>query len=657
MSFRFNLLLLVLFVLLYSCTEKQDKMLVSTPYFDSVVKRSDRVYDAGNKTEALNLLIAAHTNAKDLSIEDEMNYYTYCGETYRKDLKDNDKYIAYADSMIQLLEKNNLVKKLSNRYIQACNMKADALFSKGLYNESYEYYYDAKKLAGDNHDTCSLSQFSYSLGMVLYREQRYLDAASDFIAAYNESSKCKDMFIFFYRRQELLDNIGLCYYHAQKYDSAMLFYSKALAYIDSNYGRFDKPESVYISAKAVVYGNMADLYIVLKNYDTAKALLKKSIAINLQKGYTNSDAVLDQVKLGSLYYNIGSIADMKDLLQDIKAELDTIPDKGVELSLNKLMWEYYDHEKDSATAYQYLKAYEMMSDSLAANNKSLMASDVDGRIKNLERQYQITLLNKNTYEEKIYLIVASLIALMAIVIVILVLRNMKRSRENIIALTELNKQVNEQKEKLQTALTELEVKDRDKSRVLRAAAHDVLNPIAAISGLTDILKMDSDNFTGEQKEILSLIKESCENSIGLSKDILEAATPTDKRNLVKEWVNINKLLANSIDLLSARAAAKQQRLFFTANIENIKAHVHKEKIWRVVNNLIGNAIKFSYEHSTIESGLQLTSGNVVISVKDKGMGIAEDKKPFIFDVFSDAKMYGTSDEIPQGLWPFLFPCR
>jgi len=637
------------FIFICSCTKKETPAPVSTPFFDSVISYANQVQDSGYKAEAFEMVTSAHANTGNLTAEDDMNYYTWCGEYYRKDLKNYDKYIAYADSIMLALEQSRQVTNLPQRSIQAYEMKADALFAKGMYNESYDYYYKAQKMAKDTHDSCSLSQFSYSLGMVLYRQQRFMDAAGYFTEALNDINHCKDEFVFFYRRQELLDNIGLCYYHARQYDSAMLFYNKTLACIDGNHHRFGKNESVYASARAVVYGNMADLYIIFKDYDTAKTLLKKSISINLQKGYTNSDAIIDQVKLTSLYFNTGDMPGMKALLQDIKAELDTIPDRQVEQSLNKLMWQYYDHEKDSATAYHYLKAYVLMNDSSAAFNKTLMASDVDGVIKGLEKQYQINLLNKNSLQSRIYLAIASLIALMGLVIILLILINAKRSRENIKDLKRLNDQVNEQKEQLQIALTELEWKDKDKSRILRSAAHDVLSPIAAISGLVDIIISESENFSEEHKEILKLVKESCNNSISLSKDILEAATASDKNPLPKEWVNLNKLLASSVDLFSLRAAAKKQQIRFTANHENAEAFVNKEKIWRVVNNLISNAIKFSYENSTIELRLELKSGKADISVKDCGIGIPEKNKPFIFDMFTEAKTAGTSGEAPHGL--------
>ena len=635
---------------LSSCHYKDAQVPASTPGFDSVIAKGDRIYDSGDKMEALTYVMAYYNKAKSqLSLADKMNYYTYCSEKYRKDLQDYDKYTAYADSILLALDNSDQKKNMLFRYVQAYNMKADALFAKGLYNESYDYYFQAKILAKETGDSCSLSKYSYSLGMALYRQQRYIESAQYFIESYNEAAQCRDVFIYFYHKQELLDNIGLCYYKAQKYDSAMMFYAKALRYIDSNYLRFDKTESVYLSPKAVVYGNMADIFINNKNYDTAKALLKKSITINLQKGYTNNDALLSQIKLANLYFNTGQTEEMNQVLQAVKVELDTIPDKRVELSWNKMMWQYYDFKKDSSKAHRYTLAYMALNDSFNAINKTLMATDIDGRIKNIERQYQINLLSKNSEHEKIYRFVATLIALMALIIVLLVLKNASRSRNNILMLTSLNDQVNEQKEKLEKAIAELNQKEKDKSRILRSVAHDVMNPISSIIALTEILIKESENDSEDHKEILLLIKEACNNSLSLSKNIVEAAMDIDEGNMGKEWVDIKKLAANCIDLLSFRANAKKQNIKITYSNDDILAFVNKEKIWRVINNIVANAIKFSFENSDIEISVGLVSGMVHISVKDKGMGIPERNRPFVFDMFTQAKVPGTAGEMPYGL--------
>ena len=343
------------------------------------------------------------------------------------------------------------------------------------------------------------------------------------------------------------------------------------------------------------------------------------------------------------------MAEVKDLLRDIKAELDSIPDQKATLSWNKLMWQYYEHEKDSAMAHRYTLAYMALNDSLLAKNKTLMASDIEGRIKSVERQYQINLLKKNSEHEKFYLDVAVLIVVMALVIVLLVMKNARRSRNNIIELTKLNDQVNEQKEKLEAAIAELNQKEKDKSRILRSVAHDVMNPISSIIALTDILIKESEGYSQDHVEILNLIKEACNNSLSLSKNIVEAAMDITEGNMGKEWVDIKKLTSNCVELLNFRANAKHQKIKVTFCEEDVLAFVNKEKIWRVINNLVANAIKFSFENADIFVTLECKDKKIKLSVKDTGMGIPEKSWPFIFDMFTQAKVPGTAGEMPYGL--------
>ena len=632
-----------------SCQNETNKTFVSTPYFDSILNKADRLYDSGYKEQALNIVRSEHANTKNLTVIDEMNYLTYCNIIYGKN-KEYDKSLAIGDSMLTVLKKAKRNTKLADKYIEAYNVKADAFLGLGLYNEAYDYYYKAEKLAKDNSDSCAMGSYSYTLGMVLYKQQRFKEAAHHFLEAYYRSFSCKDEFTYFYFRQEILDNTGLCYANEMNYDSAMYYYNKASEYINNNFNRFPhKTPSVYMSAQAVVYGNMANVFLAKGNLDTAIKLYKKSIGINLQKGYTNSDAIIDQVKLANLYFERNNIPEMKNLLRDIKVELDSIPDKMVEMSWNQLMWRYYAHNNDSAKAYKYLFAYVAINDSFLSKNKSLMEMDIDERIKNIGKQYEIELLNKDNEKQELYLIVTVVFLIMAIIIIILALINERKSRNNVTNLTILNNKVNEQKEKLEVALAQLELKDKDKSRILRSVAHDVMNPISAIVALTEILLNESETYTKEQIEILNLIKEACNNSLSLSKDLLEAALEIDNSNMHMEWVNIVSLITNSAELLNARAHIKNQQITVISADKNIQAYINKDKIWRLVNNLVINAIKFSPLDSEINIYIELIDNNIRIAVKDNGIGIPEKNKKNIFDMFTDSKTPGTTGEISHGM--------
>ena len=661
-----HIVLFVFYISFLSCNRFSGNLGEDTPAFDTLVAKAERLYDTGDKSAALHMVLEAHTRGPVTKMDD-LDYFCFCDNIYRKDLKDYTHCIAAADSMIRICELDRNNKKIQYKYIIAYNNKADALMSLGDYMGAYDCYYQAKKLAEAFQESCALSKYSYSLSMVLFKQQKFRESATYFREAFDEVGKCTEDFGVFYKKQELLDNLGLCYYHLGKYDSAEGYYQHALSYIDSNSGKFPaKNRIAFITAKAVIYGNLADIYSAQGNKDTAIAMLNRSIKVNLQKEYSNSDAELDQVKLAKMYFELGREAELEQTLANIKAELDTLPDLGVELQWNKLMWQLNDKRNQPAAAYPYISSYVRINDSLTKQNNLLVESDIEGRIRNHERQYQLSMLHVAAHSQKIYLVVVSIAACLAVIIIFIILFNARRTKQNLTKLTSLNNTVNEQKVKLEAALAGLEQQDRDKTRILRAVAHDVMNPISAIISLTDILTAE-DRIQEGQREVLNLIKESCQNSIALSKSILEASQLTDPDNLKKEWVNVSDLVGSSVELLNYKAAAKKQKINITVPEEPVKAFVSKEKIWRAVNNLLGNAIKFSHEGGSIEVSLsQLdpfgnpvgkstgkarfdASDKVLITIQDHGIGIREKDKPLIFDMFTEAKNQGTAGEVSHGL--------
>lgn len=194
-----------------ACQEAKRPVLSNRSSMDSAIAYSERVYDSGYREKALAHIVQAHKSLPDLTIDDHMNYYNYCNTIYMNHFKDYNTSMQVGDSMISLLKETGNLDKLVERHIEALNIKADAMLAQGLYVHAYDNYYHAKKLASANADSCSLSRYSYSLAMVLYKQKKYNESAVWFRNSLGEAKHCSNEFTFFYRRQEVLDNIGLCY--------------------------------------------------------------------------------------------------------------------------------------------------------------------------------------------------------------------------------------------------------------------------------------------------------------------------------------------------------------------------------------------------------------------------------------------------------------
>jgi signal transduction histidine kinase len=160
--------------------------------------------------------------------------------------------------------------------------------------------------------------------------------------------------------------------------------------------------------------------------------------------------------------------------------------------------------------------------------------------------------------------------------------------------------------------------------------------------------MMDDEFNDEQKELITLIKETSNNSLELINEILEV-TNSGTSQLNKELVDINSLLSKSVELLRFKAAEKGQKIKLEQLEEPENLLISREKIWRVIGNLISNAIKFSAPGETIVVKAIAHKNELKISVKDSGIGIPANVQDKVFNMFTEAKRPGTVGEKSFGL--------
>ncbi|UOE46353.1 HAMP domain-containing histidine kinase [Mucilaginibacter sp. SMC90] len=639
------LLFAFIFLTISSCRQKPKGFLSSSAY-NKAVDTATIMYDNGRHKAAVDHLDSAFRHSDNLGFKQVYNYY-YFIYTYASHVK-NDRKMAllYADSMLNIFDTPEKKLKFTSEYGQAHLAKGDVLFDERRYNEAYGYFYEGKVIANNNLDDCTMGDYSYRMGMILYKQEHYSRAASYFKKSFEETTSCEGNFNYFYRRQELLNNIGLSYSKMLMNDSAMYFYKTALDYINNNTARFkDRPQMAEVS-RGVVYGNMADISIRQKDYNKAKNLLKKGIAINLRKGNDNNDAQYSELKLASIYDKQNANDSLLNILNIIRLQFDSIKSPETRQDWHLLMSNYFEKQNDHQQAMFHYKQYDELKDTIANENKILKESDVAEQVKSLEKDNEFNNLKKNNELQHVYLRVTVVFALMLIIIISLVFLNWQKSKKNIKTLGGLNNQINHQNHHLEIALNDLKLNNEEKDRILRTVAHDLRNPIGGIASLTGA--MTEENYSDEQKELLNIIRETSFNSIELINEILEA-TESVSVMLNKEAVEVNSLLSNSVELMRFKAAEKQQVISLAMLSSPLEICISREKIWRVISNLISNAIKFSPEGSAIFVMAIEREKEILISVKDHGIGIPDKLKSQVFNMFTDAKRPGTSGEKSFGL--------
>ncbi len=635
-------------LIISSCKQKNADSGRYSDAFIPIYNKVTVLFDANKTDKGLHYLDSAFKQLPNPSTGDQFRYYGFYYAHFQKAKHDHEKALLYADSMLMMANKTTDKTNYVANFAEANYAKGDAYFDLNQFNDSFQCYYQGYLIGKNYLNNEALSDYTYRMGMIMYKKAHYKVAANYFTESYRQKSltPASSDFAAFFRKQELLDNIGISYKHNNDDDSALVYFNKTLRFIDENAPLFPDRKNFMAMARGVVYGNKAEVDIKDGAFDKAIDLLKKSININLQKNFDNADAEYSELKLAKIYADQHKSALLINLLNDLHRQLDTVKNSLAEAEWNRLMSTYYEGQYDLQGALQHLKKYNLLKDSISKQASLLIESDVNEQLANYEKAHQIELLSNDNKRQLISLYVIIVFALMALIIIFLVYRNWRISKKDIQTVNLLNKQINEQNSVLEKALDELKINSQEKDRILRAVAHDLRNPIGGIASLTAL--MADDEYTEEQKELINLVKETSYNSLELINEILEA-TNLALIELNVEPVDINSLVGNSVELLRFKAAEKAQKIIFEPLSEQQELYISREKIWRVISNLISNAIKFSPTGASIFVKVTKKANEVIISVKDHGIGIPEKLKEQVFNMFTSAQRPGTAGEKSFGL--------
>lgn len=285
---------------------------------------------------------------------------------------------------------------------------------------------------------------------------------------------------------------------------------------------------------------------------------------------------------------------------------------------------------------QIIAAQKLMASALEADNSNLKKFIGDYTLYTAIREENDLLEAGNRNKlTKIWMLAG--ICFAAILLLAFIYYQYRRSRQ-------MNKIISDQNCHLQNALTALEQSQADNTQMLKVVAHDLRNPIGAMTSIANLM-LDEEPRNDNDRVMLDLLKTSGENSLELVNNLLLMHTRAEE--LSKEPVNMHQLLQYCVDLLHFKAKEKMQQISLTA--VQVTIHANREKIWRVMSNLITNAIKFSPNGARISVLLEVKTGKVQIRVKDEGIGIPEHVKNNIFDMLTISRRAGTAGEQSFGL--------
>ncbi len=190
----------------------------------------------------------------------------------------------------------------------------------------------------------------------------------------------------------------------------------------------------------------------------------------------------------------------------------------------------------------------------------------------------------------------------------------------------------------------LEMKDQSIAMI----AHDLRNPVSQVDGILKLIAMDLPE--GEARDLLLMAQDSIQHAYDILSE-LNAATrnKVEGQKISKEKIAILPLLERVAEAFKIRLESKNLKLSFDAD-ESLLINLNEHKMFRAIENLVSNAIKFSPNGKSIDLRAWEEPESFCISVEDAGIGMPEDIRKRLFDgINKDIRRSGTKGESSIGI--------
>jgi signal transduction histidine kinase len=181
-------------------------------------------------------------------------------------------------------------------------------------------------------------------------------------------------------------------------------------------------------------------------------------------------------------------------------------------------------------------------------------------------------------------------------------------------------------------VTYLKEVDRARSEFVHTVSHDLRSPLTAVIGYAELVDR-AGPLNEQQRNFINRIQDSIQHITSLINDLLDLGRIEAGIDTRRELVQLEGILHFTIDMLHGQIQAK--RLNVRTEIASALPAVRANpiRLRQVFDNVIGNAIKYSYDEGEIFISIHAEQNQMILQVTDHGRGIPPAEQPHIFDKF------------------------
>jgi len=511
------------------------------------------------------------------------------------------------DKTKEVLEENIALTKMMNdrnRMARAYMILGSVHSQLGEYTTAMEYYTLATQIYYDVGDTANYALGLGNIGYIQRSLENYRSAESYFRQADSLYTLLDQPMGIAYATY----NLGVVYKNLGLLDAAFEYVQKSLKLYDG-LGIMKRVSYCYYTL-GEIYKNKQDHLQALTNY-------KKSLEL--------ARAVDDSVNIG---YSLVAIAESylelripdsaRVHLNEAAILADSMKLDILAMDVNRDLSGLYENEGDFELAYRHMKQYATLRDTLYTREKRELGSEIEAKYQNEQQTKEIALLasekelqtlqlNKRENERNAIIIFAILTILLAGLVY-----NQYRI-----------------KQKSNKELREL---DQLKSNFFANISHEFRTPLTLIKG--PIEKLEQDPVEKLSREDVKMVRRNTNKLLALVNQLLELSRiDQGKLQLKATEGDIYKCLRAAASSFNSHAAQRNMDYRVQIPHEVLWASFDRDKLEKVVYNLLSNAFKFSDDGEMVSFIAKYARNELTVQVSDSGMGIPEEKQPFIFNRF------------------------
>lgn len=514
----------------------------------------------------------------------------------------------------------------------------------GEYDEAYyflTYAYKILKRSAQTEKDSTITNISlHNLGRVFKELGQYQIALKHLKTSRNISKLIEDE----EGEPYSLHEIGDVKLRMEEYDSALHYLN--LSVTEANKLLAAGGLTTLRQDQSKTFSKIAKAYLGKKDYNKALAYYDSTFNLHVQ---ASNQFGIAEVELGraTVYQQQGKTDEAMAYTTKALGLAKEIKARVIEISCYKLLTTLWEAKGDDKKALSYFKQFHALEDSLYSNEiqQKILRDQIgfetemlDNRIAvlTLQEEDRISQLKKSEFISNILVVV---VALSAILLVTVYRSGQRRKQINLLLL--------QHQEEMQKRSEELEQLNEVKDKFFSIISHDLRSPINALAGLMDLL--DKGAITPEELPVaVKELKSRFNHTRALMNNLLDwTVLQMDKMHLQASNVPLKKIVDENIELLGS---IQNKHVNMVNRVpETTIGYADSNTINLVIRNLITNAIKFTNDGGEIVVAAEEKGKEIVMSVKDNGIGMTADIQKKLFDKVNPYSTRGTANEKGTGL--------